>query len=64
MNYRSLVKKRNKLWYEYKILSNQLMDFSMKFEKSRKLYYKRVKVHKKFTFYQKLIEEIDNEKKE
>lgn len=59
-HYRSILKKRNKLYTEYKILSSKLI--CVPYDKFIKLYERRKKVFNEFKLYQRYLESIDNEK--
>lgn len=59
-HYRVILKKRNKLYTEYKVISEKLLMLPYKdFERLDK---RRKKVYKEFKFYQTYLEIIDNEK--
>lgn len=61
IHYREILKKRNKLYTEYKVISERLL--MLPFEKFERLDKRRKKVHKEFKFYQTYLERIDNEKR-
>lgn len=60
-HYRNILKKRNKLYTEYKIITEKFI--CVPYDKFIKLDNRRKKVYKEFIFYQKYLESIDNEKK-
>ena len=60
-HYRSILKKRNKLYTEYKILSNKII--CVPYDKFINLDKRRKKVYKEFKFYQTYLESLDNEKR-
>ena len=59
-HYRSILKKRNKLYTEYKVLSTKIICVS--YNKFVKLNKRRKKVYNEFKVYQVYLESIDNEK--
>ena len=60
-HYRGILKKRNKLYTEYKIISDKLI--CVPYDKFIKLDKRRKKVFNEFKFYQTYLERIDNEKR-
>lgn len=61
-SYRRIIKRRNNLYYEYKVLCKTLMNFNITYDRGRELYRMKEKIYKQFIFYQKLLEGIDNGK--
>lgn len=60
-HYRDILKKRNKLYTEYKVISERMI--LQGYSNFVRLDKRRKKVYKEFKFYQTYLECIDNEKR-
>ena len=61
-SYKRILRRRNTLYFEYKVLCKTLFNFSLPYHEARELYNLKEKIYDQFIFYQNLLESLDKDK--